>query len=189
MDKMIERIGSIVNVHLNSECVITGKLTSIEQEYVSVDGDLEYIIPVKNIAFFSLDKESNSCDKKQNHDNTKYVPAQKSENMICVLINGEHLINIPFPPSMSVDEWSNELHSMIISNDDVRSVLSGRIQKSISYRDRIVDISVKDIVEPPQPSNSTFSTSLDGSPTSKFVSPINMVSRLNKVVGDENDQT
>lgn len=174
---MRELIDQEVNVMLKSGTHIFGIFSGVTDESIYVwAGDREYIVPKDNIEYFYLEKPK---EKEEVEDRT-----------LSVSINHEHIAALNIPEEIDYQKWSNELYAHIVSNQTIRDLLAGRVQKSIEFRQGSVNIMVEEIVPPSQvpKSDNTFAMQLGGGgPATQFLDPSQMVSRLNSVGSRKKD--
>ena len=160
-----------------------------------------FVIPRENVLYCStdhfpttkrnvvLDQPRNDTAVLNNTGTQKVELNVQSEedsdpNGIHVYVNGEYFTYIPTPPTIRLDAWNDNIVRVLANNAEVQHVLSGKVKKSVEYNPGEVYISIEELVPPSQmPDRSpgyidnSFSMNA-GSPSTTFLSPSQMVSRL-----------
>ncbi len=210
---MKKAIGNEISVYLkSSDCGIYdvyGILVDVTEETIYVQSCAEidpeiFIVPKDNIKFCKTKylPETNrilpsySADQpKQNHKENIETEEQVQPTCIDVFVNDEKITSIPVPPTFSLDTLNDNILRVIMGNPDVRTILKGKVQKSLEYYPGEVYIEVVDTVEQEQAqeqNDSTIQNSFSmnsGNVATQFLNPSEMIQKLNAAVkrGKKND--
>jgi hypothetical protein len=110
-------------------------------------------------------------------------PRKAVINRLNTFVNGDCIASIPIPPTFPVDQWNDKIMKVVMGNPEVRSAVTGKVQKSIEYFPGEVYIEIDEVVPPsqiPEIGSNTFE--MDGSPITENLNPSQMIGRLNKTV-------
>lgn len=164
-------INKSVRVHLKNEShenAVSGIFAGIEHKHIYIQSEYGMIvIPQENIKYYQFFPEEEEQQK-------------EIESIIKVFIDGNFLTNIIVPPTMNLSTASEEVLRTVWANVDVQSALRGKVQKSLEYAPGEVNIVLKD-TPPPQETmqdDNSFSMGSSNSPLNAYLSPSEMVSRL-----------
>ena len=120
----------------------------------------------------------------------------KHPECLDVFINDNMVASIPVPPTFNLSVWNDNIVRVILGNPDVKSLLAGKIQKSIEYYPGEVYIQITeeeeewkeetqdDTILNKQMENQNQNTFVmgGGDAATQFLNPSQMVSRLNSAV-------
>lgn len=163
-------INKSVLVHLKNESpenAVPGLFVGVEQKHVYLQAEYGMlVIPQENIKYYQLFPE-----EEQQKD---------VDSLIKVFIDGSFLTNIPVPPTMNLSSATEEVLKTVWANPDVQSALRGKVQKALEYAPGEVNIILKDAPTPPEVNqdNNSFSMGSSNNPLNTYLSPSEMVSRL-----------
>lgn len=168
MEHMIDKL---VRVHLKGEDTVDGIFVGAEQKHVYLRSENNmFVIPQDNIKYYQIQVEE---------EEKAPVQQQPRENAINVSVNGAFLTKILVPPGMNLASANEEVLRMIWANLDVQSALRGRVQKTLEYAPGEANIILADFKpEQPQVQDDGFSMGTGTSPVLNYLSPSEMVSRL-----------
>ena len=170
-------VNNEITVHLkDTKILLNGVLVKFDDEFIYLQAERILIIPKENIRYYSLNNS-----QPQPEAETK-IPL---ENSIRVFINGKSLTKIVVPPSMNLSNANEEVLRTIWANTDVQSALRGKIQKTLEYAPGEVNIILTDAEVLESQDETSFSMGGSGSPLSTYLSPSEMVSRLNNAAKKE----
>lgn len=164
-------VGKVIHVYLKNDRVVSGKLNGVGDNVYIYDESKVYIIPYENVLYYAVDIDHNK----------RKTP---EESTVGLYINDQYMLDIPIMPTINTKQWNMGLYQAIYGNPDVQSLLAGKEQVEASYKDGMINIVLREDDTTPLPqvqnSENTFTMKL-GSPATQFMSPMQMVSRLNNI--------
>jgi len=184
-------IGNMVRVFMISgDKSLDGILIGFEEDLVYLqkmdNSEQTYVIPEKRISHYLVEKILLApsvpivINNEELRSETKIIP-----NELEVHIDAVHITTIPLPPTFNLAVFSDDILRIIWGNPDVRSILTGKNQESLEYFPGKVIIKTQStpIVLSNNESSKQVSFNMGvSSPAMSFLSPSDMVLRLNNIV-------
>lgn len=198
---MKKLIGNVINVFLKSseeiDPIVSGILLDVDSDTIYVHSAVNenlFAVPISNISHCTSDNMPKG-ERKIVDDHIQQPSIIKNDskedtiNNLDIFINNNIITSIPVPPTFKLDTWNENIVRIFMGNQDVRTALSGRTQKSINYYPGKVYIEVEDVIPPSQlPDGNVSNTFAMGGASTEFLNPSQMVARLNKVAsGGKNE--
>lgn len=198
-------IGNRVWVSLkNDEETLSGILIHVEEYYVYIqmqNSNNLYVIPKNNVKYYVTNNFSSNSKVLPTLSQPESAPPQAQQvaqeentnipSMLSVFINGDHIVDIPVPPTFKLDVFNDDIMRVVLGSPDVQSILAGRRQKQLEYDTGKVYITTMSEQEEEQhvPGNSGSSNtfSMGGNVGKQFMSGQQMVDMLNKAVREKGD--
>ena len=149
----------------------------------SADDTSMYVVPRSNVNYFLINHLSQNISTIDNPQNNKEL-GHSDSNELQIFIDGDKIGSISVPLGISLSHWSDEIYNLVISNNVVQEYLVGKVQKSVEYYPGMVYISTSNTSS--NDTQNTFSMS-NNDATSKFLDPIQMVSKLQNFGKQRND--
>ena len=198
---------------------LTGLLVEVDDGEIyikeAVDSLNILVIPRSNIKYCitnTVPKVSRTIlsETDTQHDNHNALPenlrAQHKSSLngvgINVFINKQLITSIPVPPTFKLREWHEDIQSIYLRNSDVKIALTNKVQKGIEYfpphehnewaEVHILVYDCNDTLNYPnteKKENNTFSMSTGGAVANTYLSPSEMIARLERPIkGAKNEQ-
>jgi hypothetical protein len=164
-----------IKTHLKNNKVIDGLLLDIDDNYVYIQSNKTYIIPIKNVLFYSIDENVNNIEQTPN-----------IKNIINVSINGAFLTKIITPPELNLLSANEDVIKLIYANSNVQEALHNRVQKALEYAPGEANIilleeSVEKIESVQDNNEDSFDMNKTASPAYNYLSPTEMAQRLSNI--------
>lgn len=201
---MHKLIGNLIEVCLKTDDPpLSGLLVSVEHGEIYIKSNIGakiFVVPRQNIKYYITDRVPSGRSKILD-DSVKETSSQLVENTpptvntgISIIVNGSHICNIPVPPTFELDVWHDDIMKVALGNPDVKSVMTGVVNKSVEYFPpnesgyAIIKFEVEtsnDFVEQPSNNNSDGDNTffMGGNPTSDYLSPAQMAARMSNLFG------
>lgn len=208
-DSMKKLVGNVLEVYLKTEDEpLTGILVSVEdgELYIKADaGSKVFVIPRHNVSYYTTDRVPPSSSRVIEEPLRRATPIEAVPTALPVstglgfkVFIGEQLIcQIPVPPTFKLDVWHDDIMRVAMGDPDVRSVMLGQVQKAVEYfapdetgwaeLKFTVDVDESAITQQVLPRKSENTFSMGGNPTTEYLSPSQMVARMNKTVKGDKD--
>jgi len=211
-DSMRKLIGSELEVHLKHEDEpLYGLLVTLEENelYLRVpDVERVLVIPRANVSYIAtsqLPLTSRVLEDHRVYNNPLPPPppppqpypeqVQASGLGFQVIINEQLICQIPVPPTFRLDIWHDDIMRIALNDPDVKVAMLGRTQKKVEYFAPDdegwaqvkfeVDVDENAMTQQvlPKQGGNTFSMGQGGNPTTEYLSPSQMVARMNNMRG------
>lgn len=168
-------LGKNVKVYFKNNKTLYGLLSSFNNDYVYLEYDEIYVIPIRNVLYYSIDE--NKTNDSLDNDNIS--------NIIDVSINGNLLTKIMAPPNLNISTASEEVMKLVYSNLEVQEALRNKIQKAFEYSignaNIILSEDNQEKIENSKNNENSFSMGQSGSPVYDYLNPTEMAQRLSKI--------
>jgi hypothetical protein len=187
--KMRKIIGNEIAVYLKTgekgEPDIVGLLIDVSEDSVFIQSDMLYIIPRDNVNYYTTDiipSEDRIIPATQESNNVSVQTQQNNmATSLKVFVDNILAADIPVPPTFKLDQWNEDILRKIMSSQEVQSFLVGKVQKNIEYVPGVVYINTitdQQFVMENTNVDSQTEFSMGGNPSTHFVNPSQMVTRL-----------
>jgi hypothetical protein len=190
--------GKFVKAHLKGRefpNIVSGILIGTEDEHVYIQShpgeDGLLVVPQENIRYYQASEVSFAEEEP-----APVAPIKEPEvKDLSVFVDNDFIVSIPVPPTFDLNVCTDDILRVAWGNPDVKSALTGRVQKNITYFPGVIKFNTDAAIPvPPTPpiskDSNTFSMSGAGSPATSFLSPSDMVARLSNLKnrGNNNEQ-
>lgn len=195
-------IGNKVWVNLkNDEETISGILIHVEEYYVYVQMENSanlYVVPKQNVKYYVTNNFSSQSKILPSTYEEPEPPQEEQQQetrpgLLSVFINGDHISDIPTPPTFKMDVFNDDVMRVALGNPDVQTILAGRKQKQVEYSPGklyITTITEEEEGQGVGPSDSGNSSTfvMGGNLGKQFMSGQQMVDMLNSAVKKRGDE-
>lgn len=182
----------------NDEETLSGILIHVEEYYVYIQMENStnlYIVPKHNVKYYVTNNFSSTSKVLPNpepqepeHPPPPQQQQQQPPGFLSVFINGDHIVDIPTPPTFRADVFNDDVMRVALGNPDVQSILAGRRQKQVEYHPgklyitTVTEEEEGEGVTPPSDPGSQNTFSMGGNLGKQFMSGQQMVDMLNSAV-------
>lgn len=207
-------IGNHISVYLKTgekgEMDIFGLLLDVSDDsvFLQVESNV-FIVPRDNVNYYVTDMlptaariitpDDNIVEQQQMQNSVmqKQVVEKSIISALKVYIDNVLITGISVPPTFDLQNWHEGILRVAMGNAEVRAFLVGKAQKEINYAPGMVHITtvaeqqVPEIKSEEKSNEYQASFSMGGDPSTQFVNPLQMVTRLQNYgtkKGNNNDE-
>lgn len=205
---MKKLIGNEIEVRLkDSGETICGLLVMVEDTELYLqasDNDRVFVVPRENVRYYVTNKipsvsrvidtnPQSQLQSQQTQSQQFSEPVTSFGVGFRVRIDDQVVCQIPVPPTFDLDVWHDDIMRVAMGDPDVKVAMLGRIQKQVEYfapdEEGWAEVKFSTLVDEnamtqqvlPKPGG--FNVNMGGNPATEYLSPSQMVARMNKVRG------
>jgi hypothetical protein len=209
-DSMKKLVGNVLEVYLKTKDEpLVGILVLVEdgELYIKADaGSKIFVVPRHNVSYYTTDSVPPQTPRVIDEslrvasaiESLPTQPIKLTGLGFRVSIGDQMICQIPVPPTFKLEVWHEDIMRVAMGDPDVRSAMLGLVQKSVEYFPPdesnwavlkfTVDVDETALTQQPLPRKSESTFSMGGNPTTEYLSPAQMATRMNKSLkGDNKD--